>query len=110
MNFRLNVFEIIILIINVMLLILYILNSIKLTKLRKNYSEFMTKLGKGENINEMLKIYVDEVENVKVGKFFDVTIDSEKKDLETAVKEISEELLVNFNLETYRFEILGGKA
>ena len=25
----------------------------------------MTKLGKGENINEMLKIYVDEVENVK---------------------------------------------
>ncbi len=65
MNFRLNVFEIIILIINVMLLILYILNSIKLTKLRKNYSEFMTKLGKGENINEMLKIYVDEVENVK---------------------------------------------
>ena len=39
----------------------------------------------------------DEVENVKVGKF-----------VETSVKEISEELLVNFNLETYRYEVLGG--
>ena len=46
----------------------------------------------------------DEVENVKVGKFFDVV----KKDVETSVKEISEELLVNFNLETYRYEVLGG--
>lgn len=65
----------------------------------------------GETIkNAIHSLGHDEVENVKVGKFFDVTIDSEKKDLETAVKEISEELLVNFNLETYRFEILGGKA
>ena len=65
----------------------------------------------GETIkNAIHSLGHDEVENVKVGKFFDVTIDSEKKDLETAVKEISEELLVNFNLEAYRFEILGGKA
>ena len=65
----------------------------------------------GETIkNAIHSLGHDEVENVKVGKFFDVTIDSEKKDLETAVKEISEELLVNFNLETYRFEILGGEA
>ncbi|SEM42264.1 phosphoribosylformylglycinamidine synthase [Ligilactobacillus sp. WC1T17] len=65
----------------------------------------------GETIkNAIHSLGHDEVENVKVGKFFEVTIDSEKKDLETAVKEISEELLVNFNLETYRFEILGGEA
>ena len=50
----------------------------------------------------------DEVENVKVGKFFDVVINPEKKDVETSVNEISEELLVNFNLETYRYEVLGG--
>lgn len=50
----------------------------------------------------------EEVENVKVGKFFDVVINPEKKDVETSVKEISEELLVNFNLETYRYEVLGG--
>ena len=46
----------------------------------------------------------DEVKDVKVGKFFDVTLD--KKDIETAVKEVAEELLVNFNLETYHYEIM----
>lgn len=48
----------------------------------------------------------DEVKDVKVGKFFDVTLDSSKKDIETAVKEVAEELLVNFNLETYHYEIM----
>ncbi len=49
----------------------------------------------------------DEVKDVKVGKFFDVTLDPSKKDIETAVKEVAEELLVNFNLETYHYEIMG---
>lgn len=48
----------------------------------------------------------NEVKDVKVGKFFDVTLDPSKKDIETAVKEVAEELLVNFNLETYRYEIM----
>lgn len=48
----------------------------------------------------------DEVKEVKVGKFFDVTLDPSKKDIETAVKEVAEELLVNFNLETYHYEIM----
>ncbi|GAB9261414.1 phosphoribosylformylglycinamidine synthase subunit PurS [Ligilactobacillus animalis] len=48
----------------------------------------------------------DEVKDVKVGKFFDVTLDPSKKDIETTVKEVAEELLVNFNLETYRYEIM----
>lgn len=57
-NFELNVLEIVILVINLMLLVLYVLNCTKLQKLRKNYSDFMTKLGKGENINEMLVNYL----------------------------------------------------
>lgn len=65
MSFEINVFEIIILIINIALIALYILNSIKLRKLRTNYSEFMTKLGKGNNIDEMLQKYVENVENIK---------------------------------------------
>ena len=65
MSFEINVFEIIILIINIALITLYILNSIKLRKLRANYSEFMTKLGKGNNIDEMLQKYVENVENIK---------------------------------------------
>lgn len=50
-NFEINVFEIVILVINITLIILYMLNSIKLRKLRANYSEFMTKLGRGNNID-----------------------------------------------------------
>ena len=55
MNFEFNLFNVIILIINIALIAIYVLNSIKLTKLRKNYSDFMTKLGKGNNINDMLQ-------------------------------------------------------
>ena len=65
MEFEFNIFEVIILVINAMLLILYVLNSIKLSKLRKNYSDFMTKLGKGENIDEKLQKYVEKVDDVK---------------------------------------------
>lgn len=65
MNFEFNVFNIIILIINLALIVIYILNSIKLTKLRKNYSEFMTKLGRGNDISEMLQKYVKSVEEIK---------------------------------------------
>ena len=63
---------IIVVLINFMLLILSILNSIKLSKLRKNYSDFMSKLGRGENIDEMLKGYIQKVENV----------DAENKEIE----------------------------
>ena len=65
MNFEFNVFNIIILIINIALIAIYVLNSIKLTKLRKNYSDFMTKLGKGNNINEMLQDYVKRDDDIK---------------------------------------------
>lgn len=65
MSFEINAFEIIILIINIALIAIYILNSIKLRKLRTNYSEFMTKLGKGNNIDEMLQKYVENVEEIK---------------------------------------------
>lgn len=59
-----SIFLIIIMIINIMLLLLYILNNIKLSKLRKNYSDFMSKLGKGNNIDEMLRKYIEEVESI----------------------------------------------
>lgn len=64
-NFEFNIFDVVILVINILIIIIYVLNSIKLTKLRKNYSDFMTKLGKGNNINEMLQSYVESVEEIK---------------------------------------------
>lgn len=67
-----NLSILIILIINLILLILYMLNIVKLNKLRKNYSDFMRKVGKGDNIDEMLKEYIEKVEN----------IDKENKEIE----------------------------
>ena len=68
MNFEFNLFNVIILIINIALIAIYVLNSIKLTKLRKNYSDFMTKvliIEDDKNINEMLQEYVKSVDEIK---------------------------------------------
>ncbi|WP_178198386.1 phosphoribosylformylglycinamidine synthase subunit PurS [Ligilactobacillus sp. Marseille-Q7487] len=61
----------------------------------------------GEAIKDaVLSLGHDEVVSIKVGKFFDVQIDENKKEVAQAVKEISEQLLVNFNLETYHYELM----
>ena len=44
---------------NVLLLILYIINTLKLSKIKKEYKNFMIKLGEGNNIEEQLKAYMD---------------------------------------------------
>ena len=48
----------------ILLLILYIINFIKLSKLRKGYANFMKKLGNGKDLDEMLKNYMEKVEEV----------------------------------------------
>lgn len=48
----------------------------------------------------------DEVKDVQVGKFFDVTIDANGDQVAATVKEIAEKLLVNFNMETYTYQVL----
>lgn len=61
----------------------------------------------GETITEAIhSLGHDEVKQVNVGKFFDVQVDSSDKTVEKTIAEISEQLLVNFNLETYRYEIM----
>lgn len=57
--------NIILLIFCIILLILYISNSIKLNKLRKSYGEFMSKLGNGNNLEEMMKNYINKVVEVE---------------------------------------------
>lgn len=59
--------EVFILVLAVLVIILfglYISNFIKLTKLRKSYKEFMTRLGNGDSVDEMLKKYMDSVDKV----------------------------------------------
>ena len=59
-----EIFLIAVAVVNVILLILYVCNQIKLRKINKNYKTFMKKLGNGNNIEDMLKKYIDRVEEV----------------------------------------------
>ena len=52
-------------IVNIILVILYISNNIKLRKITKEYRIFMKKIGKGEDIEENLKGYINRVEKVE---------------------------------------------
>ena len=49
---------------NILLLILYFCNILKLKKINKNYKIFMKKIGNGNNIDEMLKNYINKVDDV----------------------------------------------
>lgn len=48
----------------------------------------------------------DEVKEVQVGKFFDVTVAATGDQVATTVKEIADQLLVNFNMETYTYQVM----
>ncbi len=60
-----DIFLIILLIAIVILLVLYIVSLANLKKLRGSYTKFMNKLGNGNNIEDMLKSYIIEVDKVK---------------------------------------------
>ena len=49
---------------NILFIILFIINYIRLANMKKSYDKFMKKLGKGENIEEMLKNHLEKVEFV----------------------------------------------
>lgn len=51
--------------INILFLILYIINIIKLKKINKNYNAFMKKIGNGNNLEDMLKRYINDVEQLE---------------------------------------------
>ena len=61
---KIDIFIISILIFNLILLLLYIFNLIKLKKINKNYCKFMKKIGNGSNLDEMLKSYINKVDEV----------------------------------------------
>lgn len=50
---------------NIIFLILVIISFIKITNIKKEYKLFMKKLGKGNNIEEMLNKHLDKVEFVQ---------------------------------------------
>lgn len=50
-----------------------------------------------------------EVKSVKVGKFFDLSLDVTPDKVDAVVKDIATNLLVNFNMETYTYQVLEDK-
>ena len=48
------------------LLILYIINCVRLSKMKRNYTTFLRKIGNGSNIEEMLRQYINKVEDVNL--------------------------------------------
>ena len=49
---------------NAMLFIAFIIYAIQVSKIKNEYKNFIKKLGKGNNIEEMLKQYIDKVEEI----------------------------------------------
>lgn len=62
----------------------------------------------GETIKDAIHtLGHNEVEGVTVGKFFDVNFAPDTKDVEASVKQIADQLLVNVNMETYDYQVMG---
>lgn len=60
-------------------------------------------------LNAIHQLSHDEVKDLTVGKFFDLQVEGDQAAVENTVKEVAESLLVNFNIETYKFEVLEAK-
>lgn len=68
MNFnfeKIDILTIILIIFNLILFFMLLANNIKLGKINKKYNVFMKKIGKGENIEEILRKYILKVEEVE---------------------------------------------
>lgn len=60
-----NLFIVCMFISNIIFLVLYIINVVRVKELNKNYNTFMKKIGNGNNIDEMLKRYINEVNQLE---------------------------------------------
>lgn len=60
-----DVFNIIVFCGIVLLLVLYLINTIKLSKIRRDYKKFMKKIGNGNNIQETIEEYMDKISEVE---------------------------------------------
>ena len=82
-------------VVNIILLILYISNSIKLNSINKKYNKFLKKLGNGENIEEVLKVYINKVEKVEnTNKEIIEYCENLEKELSKSIKKIG---IVRYN-------------
>ena len=62
-----DMFLICVVVINIILLIMVIISSVRIKKINDNSKEFMRKLGNGKDIREDLEQYMDRVINLEAG-------------------------------------------
>lgn len=48
----------------------------------------------------------DEVEEIRIGKYFEIKVAKSDRSVAAAIEEICDKLLANVNMETYRYEII----
>lgn len=48
----------------------------------------------------------DEIEEIRIGKYFEIKITPNQQPLEDVIEEICDKLLANVTMETYRYEIM----
>ena len=53
----------------------------------------------------LIKMGYEEVQDLRIGKYLELTIDDTKRDLDTIVKEMCEKVLTNVVIEDYRYEV-----
>lgn len=51
------------------------------------------------------RLSFDEVEDVRIGKYMEVTLDAGEHDLDARICEMCEKLLANTVIENYRYEV-----
>lgn len=55
--------------------------------------------------NAIHRLEFQEVADVRIGKYFELTIEKSEQPIETVVEELCQQLLANEVLEAYRYEI-----
>ncbi|CAJ1229293.1 MULTISPECIES: phosphoribosylformylglycinamidine synthase subunit PurS [Lactiplantibacillus] len=61
---------------------------------------------KGEAVHDALhRLGYTNVDEVELGKYFEVKMHADKRPVATEVDEMCDQLLANVNMETYRYEI-----
>ncbi|WP_373471595.1 phosphoribosylformylglycinamidine synthase subunit PurS [Carnobacterium alterfunditum] len=47
----------------------------------------------------------ESVENIRIGKYFEIQVSKDEDDIEQVIEEICDKLLANVVMETYRYDI-----
>lgn len=55
--------------------------------------------------SSLVKMGYEEVEDLRIGKYLELTIGDTEKDIDTIVKEMCEKVLTNVVIEDYRYEV-----